>query len=384
MTAFGRTRALAIVPILVTAAWVGSAAAQEPIPSIALTGKASSRGALAIDAVRTALIGFAAERGLGFRDLTSTTQGPDSASRDALNRAIVDYSAFRYAEAVKGLEALEPELARTGARGLSRSQLADLFIFRAMSRTELGVVDGARDDLVRAATHFPGYQLDEARFRPSLRADFERARQSVAATGLAEVSFDLEAGCLVHLDAERLNVTTLLKVPAGNHYLRVDCAGYEPFATAIVIQAGAQQIKPPLVATLTARELALSNARGAAREPRGTLLWVHADVNDVGRFGIELVEIASGESRRVWSVRVDSAEQANAVPDVLTSLLDTEFRVATGPPIVIAPPTTVRWYQRKWVWLAIGAAAATAVILPFALRDDSTATGFDIGVEGLP
>lgn len=113
---------------------VASAQPSARRPDIVLTGP--SAGDLP-RAIRQQVDRFARDRGLGLHDLADQ---PLSASKSAaqLVDAIADYHAFRYKEAIARLDRLIAVLDSSGGRGLDQSQLADVFIYRAMSKGELG------------------------------------------------------------------------------------------------------------------------------------------------------------------------------------------------------------------------------------------------------
>ena len=373
MNALFSALAISIVVLGVVLAGT-SVRAQTEAPAIALTGPAVGTE---VGAVRETLASFSLQRGIGFHDLTDATPTGAIDLSGELELASADYAAFRYADAITKLVGLEGKLATSGGAGLSRRQIADLFILRAMSRNETSDLKGFHDDLVQAATIFPSYALDEARFRPSLRAAFERARDAVVKGATADVTLALDPGCVVYVDSELASSGGEVALRPGVHYLRGRCAGFEPFALLSSFGPGINRFEPSLSAVRESRAVVLAAAKVAL------VIWVNASRTDAGRIELELVEVSSGKTERRWSLRVVDRESAKAVEDVLVSLIETRFSPPAPAPITVIKEPQRPWYQSNWVWLGVGALAATAIIVPFALRETAP-TGWGADLEGPP
>src|SRR5262249_14268030 len=94
---------------------------------------------------------------------------PPPAAPDAarfIRLGIEAYDALRLEDALAALDHARAAIDRSGAAGVTTAQLADLFLYRSLVRTQQGDAPGAWDELVIAATIDPARVLDPARFPP--------------------------------------------------------------------------------------------------------------------------------------------------------------------------------------------------------------------------
>lgn len=342
----------------------------QPAPAAAYTGPSGELG----DAVRGRLARFAADRGLGFADLADP-RPPASGGAALLERASAAYFEFRYDEAVALLDQLITAVAASGGAGLDRRQLADAFLFRALAHTELGRRAEGRDDLIRAATIHPAYPIDKARFRPSLVAAFERAREAALEGPRARVALSFPPGCEVSIDAASTGAAEVVSLVPGAHYLRARCPGHRTLVAEPTFAPGEQRYRPRLEPLPPDRDRALASTEAPL------VIWVSLSRVDRGRTEIVLVDREAGKVRRRWTLGLEGAADARRLDPILASLIERELRLEAPPPEVVIREPEKRWYQREWVWVAVGAAAASAAILPFALSgSESSGWSVDVGV----
>ena len=332
------------------------AAAQPEPPALAYTGPAD--GAVAT-AVRERLARFARERGIGLVDLARPAP-PAPRARELLAAGIEAYHGFRYAQALASLEAAVAEVEASGAAGLERRELADLFLYRALSATETGDAEIARDNLVRAAVIHPGYPIDKARFRPSLITAYERAREAVLAVAAAEVELVFPERCEVTLDGGETSAGAVHSLRPGRHLIRARCPGKRPFAASPTFAAGRQRYAPPLEAAADPRASALAETAPAPR-----VIWASLESGDLA---IALLDRATGKTTRRWKLRLESATEVSRLDAILASVIEREFAAPAAPPVIVEKKSGSRPLVRQpWFWVAVGAVAVSAVAVPLAL-----------------
>lgn len=357
---------LAIVAISATAA---PGFAQPGPPAIAYTGPAS--GAVAT-AVRDQLQGFAGRRGMSFADL-ATPAVARSRARELLAAGIEAYHALRYANALASLESALAEVESRGGAELNRRELADLFLYRALSATETGATEVARDNLVRAATVYPSYPIDEARFRPSLVASYERARDAVRAAAAAEVELALPEGCRVWLDGGDASGVKLHSLRPGRHFIRARCPNKKPLVASPTFAAGKQRFAPTLEPAVDHRARAL-----AATAPTPRVLWADLAGAEVS---VALIDRASDKILRRWTVRVDTPAAAKKLDGVMTSIVEREFAAPVPDPVIVEKQAPRAWYEKPWLWVAVGVVGASAVAVPILILRSGDPTSFDAATD---
>ncbi|HUS64102.1 MAG TPA: hypothetical protein VMZ28_06145, partial [Kofleriaceae bacterium] len=149
-------------------------------PVVFFWASASPSDAAARTALAPAVDGAARRGGAQAVDLSPPAQAAPAVA-DQVARAVSAYDAMRFPDAIFELDQAATAAAEHGARGLTREQLVDLFLYRGLARTETGDAPGAWSDFVRAAALDPARVLDPARFRPSAVKSFTRAVDEVKA-----------------------------------------------------------------------------------------------------------------------------------------------------------------------------------------------------------
>ena len=124
----------------------------------------------------------------------SPSPAPHEDIRPLLREGIDAYASLRLEDAWAALERAREAADRTGAAGLASSELSDLFLYRALVRTQRGDATVAWDELVVALVVDPTRVLDPARFPPKVVDELERARTLVAERPRASLAVDAPAG----------------------------------------------------------------------------------------------------------------------------------------------------------------------------------------------
>jgi hypothetical protein len=307
---------------------------------------------------------------------------PDTAARVA--RAVTAYDAMRFPEAGSELDAAAATAAETGAWGLSRDGLVDLFLYRALAKTEAGDEAGAWGDFVRAATLDPARILDPARFRPTAVKSFARAVQEVLARAPVALDVRAPAGSRIHIDGRSTGRDQVSeRLLPGEHFVWVERPSAPPFARTITLAVPLDLVVPEDAARPPDDgEL----RRRAARLGAGAPLVVALSRQD----GVAVVELRSleqsggvmrGAVRLGPSPAAHARDLRQAVAAALRDLPSMPGVVGLGQaPAARAEP----WYQNKWVWLAAGAVGALLAASPLLLdSSDSTAIDASLSTGGL-
>ncbi len=328
-------------------------------------------------AARDELSRAARARGAPLVDLSPAAPPPSGASLH-LARAHEAYHDFRYADALAELAAGLAEAEKTGADGLSASELSDFFLYRALILSEQGNGPGAWEEFLHAAAVDPTRKLDPVRFPPRISEEYARAA-AAAAGSIAQIVVDAPAACEPRIDGRTIAVGDKVSVPAGDHFLRVTCPGKLPSGQRLVLREGSQTIAPALREpdrpTLD-RALAIARRRGAAR-----VVWADLEgaATESSTLLLVAADVATGkETRRRLIALEDGGEPA--IDSAMDALLPTLGAADPSQGVARAQPAPRRWYESPWLWGGIGLAVGAAIVLPFAL--DSGEGGFKVELGG--
>jgi hypothetical protein len=305
----------------------------------------------------------AREAGAAVIDRSPPRHAPaDTAS--IVRRGIAAYDALQIADAVKLLDDARAAADRSGGNGLSQAELSDLFLYRALVKTQQGDATGAWEELTSSVIVAPTRVLDPARFPPRVAAEIERARIAVAGRGTATLTIDAPPGCAVIIDGIDAGKAATPRI-IGPHWVHVGCSDRAPWGARVEVTADATiSARNVPIAAPTADEM-LIQARTA-----GARAFVAVEVGN--RIATARLVGADGRERDRRTVAVTAS---------LTPL-------AAAVRELLAPPRIVetRWYQSKWVWAAGAAVIAAAILVPItaATAGDNTPTTFDATFEGAP
>jgi hypothetical protein len=313
---------------------------------------------------------------------------------------------LKFAEAEAALDAAVAEVIATGGQGMSPAALSDLFLFQAIAAqkanwneleaplTEIAPPK-AREAYLRAAVLAPDRVLERRRYPPLAIASFALAAAEVKGRPRGSIVVRGASTAEVSIDGapDRLAPATSADLPYGDHFVRVEVVGHQPFAAVVPLAMSSLEIDAPPTAPLT-----LDDARAAAHARRMGASFALVAALKLGprtELGLRLVEASTGAARDATAVPLGG--EAGAL-DAAVMRLDEEARrlalgkqegaialpasdltlapvpsgpAPTGPPLTDDPRG---WARRNWPLLtAIGATVATALALGLAVANDSRA-----------
>jgi hypothetical protein len=271
----------------------------------------------------------------------SPTASSVPATASILKRAIEAYDALRYEDAWATLDEARALADRTGGAGLSRSQLADLFLYRGLVKIQQGEVNAYWDELVASVAIDPVRVLDPARFPPRVATELTRVHDALVDRKRATLVVDAPPGCTAQIDGAAASAVGSAQPLVGSHWVYVTCPDRMPWGTRVEL-TGDQLV--------VARNTALA-------PPTDDEMLIQA--RTIGAKAFVVVEIRSGvgtarlvtadgreRDRRSVAIAGDLAPLARAVSELLV------------------PPARSRWYQSRWAWAAGAAAIVAAIAIP--------------------
>lgn len=276
------------------------------------------------------------------------------ATANILKRALEAYDALRLDDAWATLEEARVLADRTGAAGLTQTQLADLFLYRGLVKIQQGELNDYWDELVTSVTVDPVRVLDPARFPPRVASELARVHQTLADRKRATLVVDAPAGCTVVIDGGAANAVGSTQALLGSHWVYVTCADRAPWGARV---------------ELTGDQLVV--ARNPALVPP-TDDDVLIQARTIGAKAFVAVEIRSGvgTARLVGADGRERDRRSVAVAGDLTALAD-----AVGE--LLVPVAKTHWYQSRWAWAAGAVVLAAAILIPVtaaATQDTSPST----------
>ena len=274
---------------------------------------------------------------------------------DFLKRGIKAYDDGRLADAQRALDQARDLVEKTGAAGLTRAQLSDLYLYRGLVKAAQGDESAAWDELVEALVIYPSRTLDPAQYAPKVAALLGRVQEDVVKRQTSKLTVDAPPGCTALVDGEPVAGAVLR--PTGPHYLAVTCPDYEPWSSRVdltTLDSHPSVTPKPYEAPSETEVLVQARSANAHAvivvEVRGKLAT------------IRLIGIDGRERDR----RSATVERGDLAP--VAAIVDT-----------MLAPTIVHheaWYRSRWAWVTGAVIVTAAIVIPVtaAIAGDTGAT----------
>lgn len=299
---------------------------------------------------------FAAEArtaGAAAIDLTPSAASTPSELPGLIARGASAYDALRFDEAWTTLEAARALADQTGARGATRRQLADLFIYRGLVRAQRGEAE-AWDELVAAMAIDATRTIDPARFAPRVIDELDRARAAVVAGPHFTLRVVAPDDCTVAIDGD----ATAGELARAGHWVATTCTAHAAWGARIDLASAT---------VLTATPTAI-----ARPDDRDILVQARA----AGARAVAVVE-AQGAVVELRLISADGRER--------TRRLASWAEAPAALHLLLAGESTHPWYASRWVWAAGAAIVVAAVLVPItaAIAGDHAATSGTVRLPGV-
>jgi len=344
-----------------------------------------------------------ARRGLGPVEVMDIAAPPAPRAPELVKVAAAATEKLKWAEAQAAVDAAVAEVMGGGGAGMSAASLSELFLQQAIAAQKANWNDlegpvteiapaKAREAYLRAAVLAPDRVLERRRYPPLAIASFQLAAAEVKQRPRGQLTVRARAGAEISVDAwpDQLGTATAQQLAYGEHFVRVEEVGHQPWSTVVTLSAPALEIEAPVTAPLVPddRQAAGQARRMGASFALLSLLKLGPKVD----LELHLIDATTGQLRNATVVpfgdagaleaavmsldaqarRTALGQQEGAVPIPSTDLtLATvpENKPPAGPPLRDDPRG---WARRHWPLLtAIGAAVGTALVLGIAVaRDD--------------
>jgi hypothetical protein len=344
-----------------------------------------------------------ARRGQGPVEVMDIPAPPAPRAAELLKSGAALAEKLKFAEAETALDAAVAEVMAGGGEGLSPATLSELFLQQAIAAqkanwkelegpvTELAPAK-ARQAYLRAAVLAPDRVLEQRRYPPLAIASFQLATAEVRQRPRGTLTVRARAAATINLDAwpDQSPPATARELPYGEHFVRVEEVGHQPWIAVVTLTAPALELDAPVTAPLLPddRQAAAQARRmGAAFAllsllklgPRPDLELHLIDARTGELRNSTVIPLADASALEAAVMRLDEEArrsalglQADAVPIPSTDL--TVATIPSGPP-PSGPPlqeNPAAWARRHWPLLtAIGAAVGTAIVLGIAVASDS-------------
>ena len=310
-------------------------------PSRAIAGPAADLVVIWAPGAKVAPIQDVARRAGAAVIDRSPTANELPATGGILKRGIEAYDALRLEDAWATLDEARALADRTGAAGLTQTQLADLFLYRGLVKIQQGDTGAYWDELVTSVTIDPVRVLDPARFPPRVASELARVHQALSDRKRVTLAVDAPGGCTVLIDGAAASAVATAQPLVGSHWVYVTCPDRAPWGTRVEV-TGDQRVvaRNPVLAPPTDDEV-LIQARTA-----GARAFLAVEV----RSGVGTARLVGADGR-------ERDRRSVAITGDLTTL-------AGAVRELLAPAPTTRWYESRWAWATGAAVLAAAILVP--------------------
>ena len=273
-----------------------------------------------------------------------------------LRRGQRAYDEGRLPDAQRAFDQARDLVEKTGAAGLTRIQLSDLYLYRGLVKAAQGDEAGAWDELVETLVIYPSRTLDPAQYAPKVAALLARVQEDVQVKHpTSKLTVDAPPGCTAIVDGEPVAGAVLR--PTGPHYLAVTCPDYEPWSSRVDLTTldSHPSITPKPYEAPSETEILVQARSVNARAV--IVVEVHGKLATIRLVGVD------GRERERRSASVDRGDLA-PVAAIVDAML---------------APTIVHhevWYRSRWVWVTGAVIVTAAIVIPItaAIAGDTGAT----------
>jgi len=188
---------------------------------------------------------------------------PAPRAAELLRTGQAAFEKLKWPEAQAAFDTGVAEVLKTGAAGVEPAQLADLFLYQAIAaqRADWKELTGpvkeiaparAKEAYLRAATLTPDRVLAQHRFPPLAIASFALATAEVKQRPRGNLVVRAAPSAQVTIDAGQplLAPATATGLAYGEHYVRVEDVGREPWAAVIPLTEATMEIDAPAATPL--------------------------------------------------------------------------------------------------------------------------------------
>jgi len=263
------------------------------------------------------------------------------ATAATLKRGIEAYDALRFEDAWTTLDEARAMADRTGAAGLTQTQLADLFLYRGLVKIQQGDLNQYWDELVTAVTIDPVRVLDPARFPPRVASELARVRAALSDRKRATLAVDAPPGCTALIDGAAASAVASAQPLVGSHWVYVTCPDRTPWGTRVEVTSDQLVVARNTVLAPPTDDDVLIQAR------------------TVGAKAFVAVEIRSGVGT-ARLVGVDGRERDRRTVAITRDLTP----LARAVEQLLSPLASRHWYDSRWAWAAGAAVLAAAIVIP--------------------
>jgi len=313
-------------------------------------------------------------------------------AKQSLERGVNALGQRQYRRAIQLLERAD-QLAHDSLSDVPKGALAEIAIHMAAAQQGAGRRDEAYRALCRLLAWRPRHNLLlRVPPPPGWEGTVRRARRWLKAPPTGDLKVESTSpGASVYIDGRRAGLTPRLLggIVVGPHYLTLRQNGYRRSMVRVEVQPGDNEVTIPLAPDEPAHTIWQSLLRLRPQLGRDGLTLPADLTTQLGLSALLLVRVKVGDSTMVadgFLYRLKDGRLVRRTSLTLPGRPRSEQLQTLALWRDHIPPATPRldrrdgprWYERWWVWGAVGVACAVAVALPVALTagggEESTPT----------